>query len=221
MRFVFASNNAHKLAEVRAIMPADIEVLSLKDIGFEQEIEENGTTLEENSAIKAEAVYQFIKGNASMNGERAIDGIFADDTGLEIDALEGGPGVYTARWYLRKENGKSTEENPKLTDERDIFRANRSKALRELEGKSDRGAQFRTVITLIQLSAGCQPSVTQVEGVVRGRIAETEYGQGGFGYDPVFIPEGYDKTFGELPAEIKNGISHRARALANLVEILR
>lgn len=221
MRFVFASNNAHKLAEVRAIMPADIEVLSLKDIGFEQEIEENGTTLEENSAIKAEAVYQFIKGNASMNGERGIDGIFADDTGLEIDALEGRPGVYTARWYLRKENGKSTEENPKLTDERDIFRANRSKALRELEGKSDRGAQFRTVITLIQLSAGCQPSVTQVEGVVRGRIAETEYGQGGFGYDPVFIPEGYDKTFGELPAEIKNGISHRARALANLVEILR
>jgi XTP/dITP diphosphohydrolase len=105
--------------------------------------------------------------------------------------------------------------------EKDIFAANRAKALQELKGETDRGAQFRTVITLIKLSAiSSQPSEIQVSGVVRGRIATEEYGQGGFGYDPVFIPEGYNKTFGELPAEIKNGISHRARALQALVQIL-
>ena len=213
MRLVFASNNAHKLEEVRGIMPEGIEVLSLKDIGFDAEIEETGTTLEENSAIKAEAVYHWILDN----GHLTLDGVFADDTGLEIDALGGKPGVYTARWYLMAEGMKE------LMDEGEIFAANRAKALRELAGKSDRGAQFRTVITLIRLQDGAerlQDATLQVEGIVRGRIAEEEYGQGGFGYDPVFIPEGHDKTFGELPAAIKNGISHRARALANLVERL-
>lgn len=202
MRLAFASNNTHKLDEVRAMMPAGIEVLSLHDIGFEQEIAETGSTLEENSRIKAAAVAAFI-------GERKIDGVFADDTGLEIDALSGKPGVYTARWYLTE------GEREKAKDERAIFAANRAKALRELEGKEDRGAQFRTVITLIK-----DGQTTQVEGVVRGRIAEEEYGEGGFGYDPVFIPEGYDKTFGELPSAIKNSISHRARALKALVEYL-
>lgn len=204
MTLVFASNNAHKLAEVRNIMPSGIEVLSLSDIGFEAEIEENGTTLEENSRIKAEAVYQWL----AVNGERlAVDGVFADDTGLEIDALGGKPGVYTARWYLMDEGMKG------LRDERDIFAANRAKALRELAGNDNRGAQFRTVITLIRVSG----ERLVVSGTVRGRIAEEEYGQGGFGYDPIFIPEGYDKTFGELPAEVKNNISHRARALQALV----
>ena len=141
MRLVFASNNAHKLEEIRAIMPAGIEVLSLHDIGFEQEIEETGLTLAENSKIKAETVYHWL----SDNGYSTVDGVFADDTGLEIDALGGAPGVFTA-----------TEE----------------------------------------------------------------YGQGGFGYDPIFIPEGYDKTFGELPADLKNSISHRARAMEALVKIL-
>lgn len=213
MVLVFASNNAHKLEEVRGIMPEGIEVQSLKDIGFDAEIEETGTTLEENSAIKAEAVYHWILDN----GHLTLDGVFADDTGLEIDALGGKPGVYTARWYLMDEGMKG------LMDEGEIFAANRAKALRELAGKSDRGAQFRTVITLIRLQDGAerlQDATLQVEGIVRGRIAEEEYGQGGFGYDPVFIPEGHDKTFGELPAAIKNGISHRARALANLVERL-
>ncbi len=219
MKLVFASNNAHKLDEVRAIMPAEVQILSLHDIGFEQEIEENGTTLEENSYIKASTVAAFINdglmnGDAALNGE-SIDGVFADDTGLEIDALNGQPGVYTARWY-RLNDGMSAAAP--LNDEMMIFAANRAKALQELKGKTNRGAQFRTVITLIRLSA--EPSVVQVEGVVRGRIATEEYGQGGFGYDPVFIPEGYDKTFGELPAEIKNGISHRARALQALVQIL-
>lgn len=214
MRLVFASNNAHKLAEVRAMMPAGIEVLSLSDIGFEQDIEENGKTLEENSVIKAEAVYQWILDN----GQWTLDGVFADDTGLEIDALDGQPGVYTARWFLRDEGVKG------LKDEREIFAANRAKALRELAGKTDRGAQFRTVITLIWTQESgfrSQDAPLQVSGVVRGRIATEEHGEGGFGYDPIFIPEGYDKTFGELPAEVKNGISHRARALAALVKTLK
>ena len=227
MRLVFASNNAHKLDEVRAIMPAGIDVLSLRDIGFEAEIAETGTTLEENSRIKASTVAAFINdelmnGDASLNG---VDGVFADDTGLEIDALGGKPGVYTARWYLF--NDGMSAASP-LNDEMMVFAANRKKALRELEGKTDRGAQFRTVITLIrfkstdrfQVDLSVQRTDIQVEGVVRGRIATEEYGEGGFGYDPVFIPEGYDKTFGELPAEVKNGISHRSRALAALVKTL-
>ena len=210
MRLVFASNNAHKLEEIRAIMPAGIEVLSLHDIGFEQEIEETGLTLAENSKIKAEAVYHWL----SDNGYSTVDGVFADDTGLEIDALGGEPGVYTARWY-RLNDGMSAAAP--LNDERMIFAANRAKALRELSGKTNRDAQFKTVITLIRIA---QNETVQVEGVVRGRIATEEYGQGGFGYDPIFIPEGYDKTFGELPADLKNSISHRARAMEALVKIL-
>lgn len=196
MRLVFASNNAHKLDEVRAMMPAGITVLSLRDIGFEQEIEETGTTLEENSNIKASTVAAFIGERRMANGER-IDGVFADDTGLEIDALGGKPGVYTARWA-----GEPA--------------ANRKKALAELANKEDRSAQFRTVITMIKANG----ERLSVSGVVRGRIATEEYGEGGFGYDPVFIPEGYNKTFGELPAEVKNGISHRARAMQALVKVI-
>ena len=198
MRLVFASNNAHKLEEVRGIMPEGIQVLSLRDIGFEAEIDETGETLEENSLIKASAVAAFINDgmSASLNDGMMIDGVFADDTGLEIEALGGKPGVYSARWA-----GEAA--------------SNRKKALAELAGKENRKAQFRTVITLIK-----DDKTIQVEGVVRGRIATEEYGQGGFGYDPIFIPEGYDKTFGELPAEVKNSISHRARALQALVKIL-
>ena len=216
MRLVFASNNAHKLEEIRAIMPAGIEVLSLRDIGFEQEIEETGLTLAENSRIKASTVAAFINDgmSASLNDGMMIDGVFADDTGLEIDALGGEPGVYTARWY-RLNDGMSAAAP--LNDERMIFAANRAKALRELSGKTNRGAQFKTVITLIRIAKN---ETVQVEGIVRGQIATEEYGQGGFGYDPIFIPEGYDKTFGELPAELKNSISHRARAMEALVKIL-
>ena len=175
-------------------MPEGISVLSLSEIGFEDEIDETGTTLEENSAIKADTVYHWILDN----GHLTLDGVFADDTGLEIDALGGKPGVYTARWA-----GEPA--------------ANRQKALAELKDKTDRSAQFRTVITLIKVNG----ERLAVSGIVRGRIAEEEYGQGGFGYDPVFIPEGYNKTFGELPAEIKNSISHRSRALAELVKLLK
>ena len=215
MRLVFASNNAHKLSEVRQIMPSHVEVLSLRGIGFEAEIEEPGATLEENSRIKAATVAAFIGERLEVRGER-IDGVFADDTGLEIDALGGIPGVHTARWY------NSDGEGIVVHTDQENFAANRAKALRELAGQENRGCQFRTVITLIKptptLPEGKE--IIQVEGVVRGRITTEEYGQGGFGYDPIFIPEGYDKTFGELPAEIKNNISHRARALEALVKVL-
>ena len=214
MRLVFASNNAHKLSEVRTMMPSSVEVLSLHDIGFEQEIEEDGMTLEANSEIKARTVAEFISGKWKVESGR-IDGVFADDTGLEIDALGGRPGVHTARWYL--------EDGGKELSGQANFAANRAKALRELAGKTDRGCQFRTVITLIWLQESGvrnQDATLQVEGVVRGRMATEEYGEGGFGYDPIFIPEGYEKTFGELPAEIKNNISHRARAMQELVKVL-
>lgn len=193
-------------------MPAGVDIVSLRDIGFEQEIEETGTTLEENSMIKARTVWEFIRHQPSAASSQ-IDGIFADDTGLEIDALDGAPGVYTARWYLMDKGAKEAKTDL------ENFAANRAKALRELAGKDNRQCQFRTVITLIwNQEPGCRTQ--QVEGVVRGQIATEEYGEGGFGYDPVFIPEGYDKTFGELSAEIKNTISHRARALAELVKVL-
>ncbi|MBR1878345.1 MAG: RdgB/HAM1 family non-canonical purine NTP pyrophosphatase [Paludibacteraceae bacterium] len=214
MTLVFASNNSHKLEEVRQIMPAGVEVLSLKDIGFAAEIEETGTTLLENSRLKAQTVWEWLKIKAEGEWRGAkVDGVFADDTGLEIDALDGKPGVYTARWY--RQGAYDDVQGTKDMNEQEIFTANRAKALRELVGKTNRDAQFKTVITLIR-----QDETLQIEGVVRGRIAEQERGEGGFGYDPVFIPEGYNETFAELPAEIKNNISHRARALAKLVEQL-
>lgn len=193
MKLVFASNNEHKLSEVRAIMPAHVEVLSLHDIGFEADIEETGTTLEANSAIKAQTIHQWLR---AIQSSQPIEGVFADDTGLEIDALNGAPGVYTARWA-----GEPA--------------ANRRKALQELANQTNRHAQFRTVITLIR-----GEEQVQVEGVVRGSMATEERGERGFGYDSLFIPEGYDRTFAELPAEVKNSISHRARALAELVKII-
>ena len=204
MKLVFASNNAHKLAEVRQIMPDGIEVLSLRQIGFNQEIEETGFTLSENSRIKAQTVTEWLKAN---NKWSSVDGVFADDTGLEIDVLDGAPGVYTARW--------AEQESGVHLPEMETYAANRAKALRELKGKEDRGCQFKTVITLIR---GEEES--QVAGIVRGRITTEEQGRGGFGYDPIFVPEGYYLTFGQLPEKTKNSISHRARALQALVNIL-
>lgn len=208
MTLVFASNNAHKLSEVRQIM-SDTQILSLEEIGFLSEIDETGSTLDENSMLKAQTVWEWLLHNsASKTNNITIDGVFADDTGLEIDALNGAPGVYTARWYMMEDDGCQILDGAGQ---------NRAKALRVLAGNTNRDAQFRTVITLIRMENGA-PYTIQVEGVVRGHIAEKEYGNGGFGYDPVFIPEGYDKTFAELPAEIKNSISHRGRALAALVQ---
>ncbi len=198
MKIVFATNNAHKLQEVRAIVPADVQVISLHEVGFDQDIEETGTTLEENSRLKADTVYQYLRTTGCLQG---IDAVIADDTGLEIHALHGQPGVYTARWA-----GEPVDAA-----------ANRQKALRELAGNTDRAAQFRTVVTLIRTDKG---TVEQVDGIVCGTIATEERGEGGFGYDSLFIPEGYDKTFAELPAETKNGISHRARAIHALCALL-
>ena len=197
MKLVFASNNKHKLSEVRQILPEQVEVVSLKDVGFVQEIEETGTTLEENSLLKANAVWEWLEKNSLLG---AVDGVFADDTGLEIAALGGAPGVRTARWA----GDEACDVN------------NRQKALRELMGKEDRSARFRTVVSLI-----VQGKTQQVEGVVNGRIALQEEGNSGFGYDPVFVPEGYEKTFASLPTEVKNAISHRGRAMEKLCEILK
>lgn len=194
MKLVFASNNGHKLSEVRTILTG-VEVLSLREIGFDSEIEETGDTLEANSLLKAEAVAAYL----AQHPEIAVDGVFSDDTGLEIVALGGAPGVRTARWAGEEHSDSK----------------NREKAIRELTGKVDRSARFRTVVTLIR-----HGQVEQVEGIVPGHIAEQEYGEGGFGYDPLFIPDGYDKTFAELPAEVKNSISHRARAIEALKQIL-
>ena len=196
MKLVFASNNKHKLEEVRQILPADVIVISLQEIGFLQEIEETGETLEANSALKADKVWKWIVNNGLLD---KIDGVFADDTGLEIRALGGLPGVRTARWA----GDDACDTN------------NRQKALHELTDAEDRSARFRTVVTLIR---GGQ--MQQVEGVVNGRIAQQEEGEGGFGYDPVFVPEGYEKTFACLTAEEKNSISHRGRAMEKLRELL-
>lgn len=189
MKLVFASNNQHKLEEVRHILPADVQVISLRQIGFLHEIDETGATLEDNSALKAQAVWDWL---LAQGLTEQVDGVFADDTGLEIAALGGAPGVRTARWAGE--------------DACDIN--NRQKALRELQGQTDRTARFRTVISLIRGG-----ELLQVEGIVMGSIALSEQGDAGFGYDPVFIPEGYNCTFASLSSAEKNAISHRARAL--------
>ena len=196
MKLVFASNNKHKLGEVRQILPSSIEVVSLYDIGFREEIDETGTTLEENSLLKAQVVWDWLLQSSLSH---TVDGVFADDTGLEIEALDGAPGVYTARWA----GEPSCDVN------------NRKKALTELANVENRNAQFRTVITLIT-----QDFSTQVEGIVKGTIATEEKGTNGFGYDPVFVPEGYSQTFAELPSDVKNTMSHRANAIKKLKEVL-
>ena len=196
MKLVFASNNQHKLEEVRQVLPSNIVVISLNEIGFSQDIDETGMTLEENSALKAREVWEWLVNRSLLN---EVDGVFADDTGLEIFALGGLPGVRTARWAGE--------------DACDVN--NRQKALHELAGIEKREARFRTVVTLIK-----DGEMKQVEGVVNGKIAQEEEGEGGFGYDPVFIPEGYDKTFASLSAEVKNSISHRGKAMVALKNII-
>jgi XTP/dITP diphosphohydrolase len=197
MKLVFASNNKHKLAEVRQILPVAVEVISLHEVGFFQDIEEVGATLEENSALKARVVWHWLSDNDMLSG---VDGVFADDTGLEISALGGAPGVRTARWA----GDEACDIN------------NRQKALKELLGVEDRRARFRTVVSLI-----LNGQLQQVEGIVNGCIALAEEGDGGFGYDPIFIPEGYDRTFASLGTHEKNAISHRGRAMEELKKIVQ
>jgi XTP/dITP diphosphohydrolase len=188
MKIVFATNNAHKLAEVKAVLGDGWELVTLKEVGITEEIPETGKTLDENASIKARYVF-----------ERTGLDCFADDTGLEVEALNGAPGVRSARY---------------ATDGHD-FAANNRKLLHELDGVENRKARFRTVISLI-----IDGVERQVEGIVEGEIATSESGAEGFGYDPLFVPEGYDRTFAEMSAEEKNAISHRGRAVKNLEALL-
>ncbi len=197
MKIVFATNNQHKLRELREILGDQFEILSLADIGCHEDIPETGNTLEANAHQKAEYVFDHYH----------ID-CFADDTGLEVDALGGAPGVHSARY------AEGTDHNSE---------ANMDKLLRELGNNTNRQARFRTVISLIQMEGGnpvCSREY-QFEGSVEGRIGHERHGNGGFGYDPLFIPEGYDKSFAELGEEVKNQISHRARAVKKLAEWLK
>ena len=192
---VFASNNAHKLEEIRAILGGKFEVKSLKDIGCEADIPETGTTFRENALQKA----QYVKEHFGFD-------CFADDSGLQVDALGGEPGVYSARYATR--NGVQFEGSK---DD-----ANMNVLLEKLANEENRRACFRTSVALIY-----EGETHFFDGTVEGRIIREKRGTGGFGYDPLFIPDGYDKTFAELGTEVKNGISHRARAVAQLAEFLK
>jgi len=185
---VFATNNEHKLAEVRAIISDSFQVLSLKDIDCFDDIPETADTLEGNALLKARHVKH----------KYGYD-CFADDTGLEIQALHNAPGVYSARYA-------GEAKDPK---------ANIRKVLYELQNQTDRSARFRTVIALI-----IGEKEYLLDGAVEGTIIREPRGEAGFGYDPVFIPKGYTKTFAELNAEAKNTISHRAKAIKKLIQFI-
>lgn len=187
-KLVFATHNAHKVDEVRAILPASVELVGPAALGCHDEIPETGNTLRDNALQKVQYIHDRF----------GID-CFADDTGLEVEALDGAPGVYSARYA-----GEPAD-----------FAKNRAKLLAALTGISNRRAQFRTVVSLI-----LNGKTYFFEGIVKGRIIAEERGVGGFGYDSVFVPDGYDKTFAELPAAVKNSISHRARAMEQLNNFL-
>lgn len=188
MNLIFATQNQNKANEIQQIMPGGITVLTLKDIGCEEDIAETADSLEGNARLKSFYVYE----NYSEN-------CFADDTGLEVDALGGEPGVYSAR-YAGEE--KSAQANMDLL-------------LEKMKGETNRNARFRTVISLV-----LNGEAHQFEGVVEGKIREKKSGAAGFGYDPIFEPMGYDITFAEMSVEKKNKISHRGKAVGKLIQFL-
>ena len=190
---VFATNNSHKLDEIRAILGSQFEVLSLKDIDCHVDIPETANTLEGNAIQKARYIVEHYGYDC-----------FADDTGLEVHALDGEPGVHSARY------ADGTDHDSE---------ANMQKLLSRLQDKADRRAQFRTVICLARRNDVAD--YTLFEGIVRGTIATEKQGNSGFGYDPIFIPEGHDQSFAALGDDIKNRISHRARAVAKLADYLK
>lgn len=206
MKIVFATNNQHKLDEIRSILGDTIEVLSLKDIGCDVDIPETGQTLEENALQKAQYIY-----------DHYHISVFADDTGLEVDALNGAPGIYSARYASMEAGAHEASHDAE---------ANMSRLLRELGENNNRRARFRTVIALILKKDVCPCGCTnikeihQFEGIVEGQIIKERRGGEGFGYDPIFQPDGYEETFAELGMEIKNHISHRARAVKKLADFL-
>ncbi|MCX6275173.1 MAG: non-canonical purine NTP diphosphatase [Bacteroidetes bacterium] len=188
MKIVFATNNKHKIEEVKKILPPDIELLTLFDIGCEEDLPETGNTFEQNAAQKARYIHD----------KYGYD-CFADDSGLEAEALHGRPGVYSARYAGT--NSTST--------------ANVTKLLSELNMEENRKAKFRTVIALM-----IGEETSYFEGEIKGEITLRERGSNGFGYDPVFVPEGFHVTFAEMAPELKNKISHRSIAVQKLAEFL-
>lgn len=189
MKIVFATNNTHKLSEVAQVVGDKFELVTLRECGITEDIPENEPTLEGNALAKARYVYS----RTGLN-------CFADDTGLEVDALNGEPGVRSARYAT---DGHDDEANKRLLLER-------------IQGVENRAAQFRTAVALI-----VDGKEYLFEGIVRGDIACEEHGAGGFGYDPLFLPEGGALTFAEMSAEAKNEISHRGRAVRKLAEFLK
>lgn len=187
-KLVFATNNPHKLKEVSDILKEKVDIINLNDIQCHEDIPETADTLEGNALLKAKYIYN----NYHLN-------CFADDTGLEIEALNNEPGVYSARYA-------GNNKNPE---------ANMMKVLEQLKNKTNRKARFRTVIALIM-----DGKKYQFEGIINGKITENKQGNAGFGYDPIFMPEGYEHTFAELGEEIKNNISHRAIAIKKLCDFL-
>ena len=186
---IFATNNAHKLSEVQALLGDKFHLVTLRDCGITEDIPETASTLEGNASQKSHYLH-----------DRVGKDCFADDTGLEVEALGGEPGVRSARY---------------ASDGHD-FEANNRLLLKNLEGVTNRKARFRTVISLI-----LNGEEHLFEGIVEGRITESAAGCGGFGYDPLFVPNGYDCTFAEMSADEKNAISHRGRAVQKLVEFLK
>jgi XTP/dITP diphosphohydrolase len=188
MTLVFATNNAHKLKEVQEMLPNSIQLVSLKDINCEEDIEETAITLEGNAALKAD----FITQKYGMN-------CFADDTGLEVAALQGKPGIYSARYAGEPSNAEN----------------NMQQLLHEMDGFTDRNAQFRTVICL-----NLDGNQYYFEGICKGTILTKKQGTQGFGYDPIFQPNGFEKSFAEMDPGDKNRISHRGLAIEKLVAFL-
>ena len=187
-KFVFATNNNHKLEEVSAILGNKVELLSMKEIGCHDDIPETADTLEGSALLKARSIY-----------DKYHTDCFADDTGLEVEALNGAPGVFSARYAGDAHNSE----------------ANMNKLLLELEGSDNRKARFRTVFALI-----VNGKEHIFEGIVKGEITKGKHGTSGFGYDPIFLPEGYTQTFAEMGNELKNKISHRAVATKKLCNFI-
>ncbi len=189
MKLLFASSNEHKIAEIKAILPHGLQLISLKEIQFHDEIPETADTIEENAIQKA-----------TFLADKMHIPCFADDTGLVIPSLNGEPGVYSARYAGSQ---RDAQDNMDLV-------------LKKLNGQSDRKAYFTTVIALY-----INHKVHLFEGRINGTIITEKRGSNGFGYDPIFVPEGSDKTFAEMTAEEKNGMSHRGRSLAKMTEYLK
>jgi len=196
MNILFASSNKNKIKEIQALMPAKTTLYGLADINFITDIAETEATIEGNSKLKAEFIWNYLKTNVPSI---QIDAVFADDSGLEVESLNNAPGVFSARYA----------GEPKNDD------ANNKKLLEELKTITKRNAQFKTIITFINSKEN-----QQFEGVIKGTIAYEPRGTNGFGYDPLFIPQGYRSTFAELDFQTKNNISHRALAVQHLVEHL-